>query len=444
MRAREVFLALLIIFGGVFLYYAQTGRLNLDGEGWDGLFGSRGEEFVFENSQEIPAPVPARLDIRNSHGAVEIEASGTGPVTILFRKRVWRKDKAAAQAVADGLKMIVNREGDRLVLSTNRDDFKRKSFETDFKIVVPAGTRVLVKNSYGPIKVRETGASELINSHGRISASAVAGGLVLRTSYEDVVVDGVQGDCRIDAPHGQVIVQNIQGDLLVENTYGSVRAEKAAKKLTISASHSEITAADIQGAAEIESSYETVRLSRAAEAKIRGSHCDVVLTGIKGAADVTGDHGNLTAEDIQGGLKVEGRDFGVTGRTIGGPEIRLQTTYQDVRLFDFSGPLTVSLGHGDLTLRPHDLSAPVDVRGSYCAVTLEWPAGVRAPFDGQTTSGSIVWDLAEKPSLQKSNGTSETKAFSDAAGKPGVMIVTSYGDIRVKAPGAESNSPKTD
>ena len=58
MRAREIFLALLIIFGGVFLYYAQTGRLNLDGEGWDGFFGSRGEEFVFESSQEIAGPRP--------------------------------------------------------------------------------------------------------------------------------------------------------------------------------------------------------------------------------------------------------------------------------------------------------------------------------------------------------------------------------------------------
>ena len=77
-------------------------------------------------------------------------------------------------------------------------------------------------------------------------------------------------------------------------------------------------------------------------------------------------------------------------------------------------------------------------------MTLEWPEGVRAPFDGQTTSGSIVWGLAEKPSLQKSNGTSETKAFSDASGKAGVTIVTSYGDIRVKTPGPESSSRKTD
>lgn len=432
MRAREVFLALLVILGGVFLYYAQNGRLNFQGDGWDGFFGGRSEEFVFEASQEIPAPIPARLDVRNSHGEVEIEASGTGPVTVLFRKRVWRKDKAAAQAVADDLKMIVNQQDDRLILSTNRDDFKRKNFETDFKIVVPAGTAVLVKNSYGPIKTRGTGSTELINSRGRVSASAVGGGLVLSTSHDDVTVDGVAGDCRIEDPHGQVIVQNVEGDLIIKNSNGSVRAERAAKTLTIDASHSEITAEDIRGRAEIGSSYETIRLKRAAAARIRGGHCDIVLSGIEGPVDVLNDNGSLTADDIRGDFKVEGRNLGVTGRLISGSEIILQTSYQDVRLLDFSGRAKVTLSHGDLTLQPRDLASPVEVHGSTCAVTLEWPAGLRAPFDGQTTSGNIVWELAEKPSLQKSNGTSETKAFPDAAGKPGLTIITTYGDIVVR------------
>ena len=75
-------------------------------------------------------------------------------------------------------------------------------------------------------------------------------------------------------------------------------------------------------------------------------------------------------------------------------------------------------------------------------MTLEWPAGVRAPFDGRTTSGTVAWGLAEKPAFEETNGTSRTKAFSDAAGKPGVTIVTSYGDIRVKA-AVEANSAKT-
>ena len=265
-------------------------------------------------------------------------------MTVLFRKHVWRKDKADAQAVADELKLIVNREGDRLVLSTNRDDFKRRNFETDFKIIVPAGTPVLVKNSYGPVKVRETGAAELINPHGRVSARPIGGRLVLEDAMRTSSSDGVQGDCRIDASHGQVIVQNVQGDLLVENTYGSVRAEKVAKKLTISGSHSEITAADLQGPVEIESSYETVRLTRAAD----GQDPRQPLRYRPGRHQGTGRRDRRSREPdgrgLQGGLKIEGRDFGVPAETSAARKSACRRPIRNVRLLDFTGPLTVSLG----------------------------------------------------------------------------------------------------
>ena len=439
MRAREIVLALVIVLGGVFLYYAKTGRMAWDWDGLDGIFSARGEEFVFEASQAIDEPMPAQVEIRNDHGAVEIEGAGTGPVTILFRKHVWRKDKAAAQTVADALKMIVNRVGDRLVLSTNRDDFKTKKFETDFKLVVPAGTPVLVHNAYGPVKAKGTGPAELINTHGRVSAAAINGGLVLRTSYDDAIVDGIQGDCRIETPHGQVVVQNVQGDLVVESSYGSVRAERAAKKLTISAPHSEVTAKDIRGDCEIGSSYETIRATRTAALKIRGRNSDILLSEIKGAVDVLDDHGTLDAGTIQGSFKVEGKDLRVSARSIDGGETRFRTSYGDVELLDVAGPAFITLSHGDLILRPREPAGPIEVQGSYCAATLEWPAGLRAPFEGRTQSANIDWGLTEKPSLATSNGTSVTKAFPDAAGKPAITIVTTYGDIRVlPAPGGET------
>jgi hypothetical protein len=439
MKVRDVFLALLIIAGGIFLYYAKTGRFNIEGDGWEAIFGVRGEEYVFETSQEIPAPLPARLEVNNSFGRVEIEASESGPVTVLFRKRIRRRNKAEAQAVADALQMISTRSGDRLILSTNRGSFRTKRFETDFKIVIPADTPVIVKNSYGDVTARRTGAAELVTSHGRVSASGIAGGLTVRTSYEDVIVDGVQGDCRIDARHGQVLVQNIRGDLAVENSYGSVRAENAAKTLTIEASHSEITAKDIAGRIEIGSSYETIRVSGAAATKIRGIHCDVILAGIQGPLDIINDHGTVTADDIRGTFVVEGRDLLVTGRSITADEIRLNTTYQDVSLLDFSGRATIVLGHGDLVLRPRDLAGPIDVQGSYCAVTFDWPAGLRAPFEAGTRSGNIRWGLADAPALQQANGTSILKAFPEAREKPPITIKTSYGDIAVRGTAAGPN-----
>ncbi|MCX6561778.1 MAG: DUF4097 family beta strand repeat-containing protein [Candidatus Aminicenantes bacterium] len=439
MRAREIVLALLIILAGVSLSYFKSGRLSFEG---DDFFGWSGREFQFEETRDIPGPAPAWLEIANSHGAVAVESAAIDQVRIVFTKRVWRKDEAAAKTTADAIRMIANQSSDRLILSTNREDFKTKRFETDFKVLVPAATSVLIKNSYGPVKASGVARAELINSHGRVSAAQIAGPLVVRTSYEPVDADGIAGDCRIEAPHGEVNAHAVEGDLIIENSYERIRVERTAKALTVSGSHSDILAKDIGGRAEIGSSYEAIRVVGALDVKIRGLQSEIELADIKGAADVSNDHGFVRARNVSGGLKIEGRDVGVSASGIAGPEIKITTSYQDVDLLDFTSPAVIVLSHGDLRLRPLGLAGAVDVQGSYAGVDLEWPAGVRGPLEARTTSGEINWMLAEKPASLKTNGSSEVKAFTDAAGKPGVTIVTTYGDVRVRDAG--STDKKTD
>jgi hypothetical protein len=433
MRAREIVLALLIILAGVSLTFVKSGRLSIDGEE---IFGWSGREFRFEETRDIPGPVPAWLEVANSHGAVTVEAAATDQVRIVFTKRVWRKDEAAAKSTAETIKLIANQTGDRLVLSTNREELKAKRFETDIRVQVPAATLVLAKSSYGPIKVIGVARADLINSHGRVSAAAIAGPLIVRTSYEPVDVEGIAGDCRIEAPHGEVNVRAVEGELIIENSYERIRVEKTSKTLTIVGSHSDILAKELGGRAEIGSSYEPIRVAGAKDVKIHGLQCDIELIEIAGAAEVFNDHGFVRAKGITGGLKVDGRDVGVSASDIAGPEIRIATSYQNVDLLDFSGPAVIILSHGDLRLRLRDLSAGVEVQGSYAAVGLEWPAGVVAPLDVKTTSGEIRWNLAGKPASLTTNGSSELKAFPEAAGKPGVSIVTSYGDVTIREAGA--------
>jgi hypothetical protein len=441
MRAREIILALLIILAGAFLTGVKTGRIDISWDEFNGEpFRWRGTEFIFEETQDIPAPAPVQIEVQNSHGAVDIEVSDTGRVQVLFRKRVWRKDQAEAKAVADRLRMIINRGGEGLVLSTNREEFPSKRFETDFKILVPAGTAVLVKNSYGPVKAAGMGRTELINSHGRVSAAMIGGELIIRTSYESVDVDGVLADCRIEAPHGEVNARNIQGQLLVDSSYKNIRVERIAKKLTIVGSHSDILARDLQGEAEIGSSYESIKVAGARAVKIRGHQSDIEVLDLKGAADIVNDHGSVRAERIEGAFKVEGNNVQVWAQAVSGGDIDLSTSYQNVELFDISGKTTVVLTHGDLRLRPRDLAGPIDVQGSYAAVDLEWPTGLRTPFEAKTLSGEIHWGLAEKPSFAKTNGSSETKAFIEETGKPLIRISTTYGDIRVSDAAAKPPS----
>ncbi|GEM_PF-228716 len=436
MRAREIVLALFIILAGISLTAVKSGRLHL-GEG--DFFGWSGQEFRYEESRDIPGPVPARIEVANARGFVTIEAAETDTVKVVFSKHLWRKNEAEAKAAAAGLRLTVTQSEDRLILSAGAADGSAKRFETGLKLIIPSSTSVLVKNAYGPVRAAGLAGAELINSHGSVSAARIAGTLVVRTSYEPVDVDGIGGDCRIEASHGEVNVRSVSGDLLVENSYEKIRVEDAAKALTVSGNHSDVLVKNVGGRAEIGSSYEPIKVVGAADIRVRGLQCDIELEDIRGAADVADDHGSLRVKNIAGGLKVEGRDLGVWAAEIGGPEIRISTSYQDVDLLDFSGPVVIVLNHGDLRLRPKDLSGTVDVQGSYAAVDIEWPAGLRAPLSARTVSGEIDWRLTEKPASQSANGSSEVTAFPEAAGRPGLTIVTSYGDVTVRPAGSRSD-----
>jgi len=85
MKAKEIIVLILIIGAGIFFYHAQTGKLNID---WqiDGHFLFNYEEFSYEETQQIEAPLPQFIKINNAHGQVEVQGGQEGKVTIIFQK----------------------------------------------------------------------------------------------------------------------------------------------------------------------------------------------------------------------------------------------------------------------------------------------------------------------------------------------------------------------
>ena len=73
MKAREVLLLILIVVVGVFFHYAHTGKLNSTATG-SGAFSGAGRS-IFEESQTIEAPLPARIEVRNAHGDIDVRSA---------------------------------------------------------------------------------------------------------------------------------------------------------------------------------------------------------------------------------------------------------------------------------------------------------------------------------------------------------------------------------
>lgn len=431
MKAREIFLALALIAFGTLTYYAKSGRLQIDGDGgW--LFWGHTEEFLFEEpAQALPGPLPRELQVINAHGSVEIRGAETDAITVTFKKSINRRTREDAQKVADQLKMIVNREEPRLILSTNRDEFRRKNFETRFTITVPLGLAVFVRNSYGPVKIEKTGAADIVNPHGGVSAGRIDGRLAVDGSYEDVDVHDIRGDARITAPHAKIIAIGVQGELLVDADYGELFLENVDRNVRVSALHSTVSGKNLKGEVEIKNSYEKVSLAGTGPAKIFGHHSDVEAEGIDGRLEIGNAYAKLTLGGVNGDLRIEGSNIEVHAERVAAHEIYVSTAYENVEILGFSGQATIVQRHGDVALEPDKLTGPIDVRASYAAVRFGWPAGVRAPFEGETKSGAIHWNLADKPAFEETNEKSVTRAYPDAAG-PAVKIVTSYADIRVE------------
>ncbi len=432
MKFREILLAILIIGVGVLIYYGKTGQLDLTWEGPDGFVFGNWDAFEFEETQVLPSPLPAELEVMNAHGSVDVRGGDTDKITVTFKKTLYRKSKEAARKDADLLKMLVTRTGATLRLATNRDEFKRRNFETHFTIALPAKTAVRVRNSYGPVKVARTGPTDIGNPHGEVRASEIAGSLAIENSYENISISGIEGDCRITGPHSDVSVADVSGTCTVAHSYGELRLEKVRRTVDVKGSHSKITGIGLSGDARIENSYEPIVLTETGPVTVRAHHCDIIAKTLTGRLDIADRYARIEVNGVQGDLAIDSPNSEISAEAVAAAEITIGSTYRNVSLRGFTGRTTIVLSHGDLTLEPAAVTGPIDVRATYANVRFGWPAGGRFPFEGRTKSGEIFWALADRPSLEETNGQSLIKAFLGETGKPSIRVTTSNGDIRVE------------
>jgi len=433
MRFRDVLLVIVLLVAGVAVYQAQTGHWNIHFGDWDNDFvGWGGRSFTFEESRTIEAPLPARLEVDNDHGWVEVRGDDQETIRLTFQKKVWRRDETDARAIADKLQCKIDRSADRLAFATNRDEFTKRNFETGFILTVPRRLAVVIANSYGSVKASAVRSVDVRNHHGQVSVSDIEGACVLESSYEDIDAGNLKADCRITSRHADVKVIGTAGDLRIDHAYGEVRFEDVGGKADISGSHSEVVGRRVQGPVSVDTSYERIALAGTGAARIRARHCPVEAEDIRGNLDVETTYEPVKALDVLEDLRVAGNNVAVTASRIKGRSISIETSYEDVDLADFSARVGVSLRHGNLVLRPSDLKFLVDVRAEYCDIDFYWPAGGAVPLEAQSRGGSVHWGLSGKPDFEKTNGTSVVKAFGGNTAGPGVFLSTSYGEIRLQ------------
>lgn len=437
MKGREVVLLVFIIAAGVLLTQTYRGNINWDWNwgDWDGPLFGLSHEAAAQETRTIEQPLPQELRVVNSHGDVVVEPAADGLMTISLEKKAFARTEEEARQAAQALHLTVSREGSKLVLSTNRDDFRRRRFQTNFRITAPEGLTVDIENSYGLVKTIKTGPTTVANSHGAVTAESVRGAYVCRTSYEDVNVSDAAADCRVESHHGSVTILRVKGPARVTNSYGEVRLEDAAGDVTVNGSHAEVTGRRLAGTVRVETTYRDISLAEVGPATVIGHHSGIEVSEAKGSVDITDNYGRVGLKGIQGSLTVSGRSLEISGRACAGPLISITTSYENIDLADFSGKADITASHANVSLAPARIGGDILVKGDYGEIRLIWPAGSRNPFEARTRYGKVRWNLSEKPDLNETNGLSLVKAFGAETGQPRVSLSTSYADIVIEAAG---------
>lgn len=431
MKTKEIILLIFIILAGVIFYHAYTGKINVDFDWGEGFFFTY-DEFVYEDSQQITPPFPPEIQVINAHGDVVVQGTDEEKITVSFQKKIWRRKEEQAEKVSKDLRMLVEKDEQTLMISTNRDEFKRKHFETHFKISVPAGMKAKIKSSYGRVKVFGVGKTDIDNRHGDVIALDIRGDLRIENSYEDVEVENVQASCHIESRHSDVTVNNVKGMTKIINSYGTIHAENISQEITIECPHTSVSGQNLNGPVEIDSSYEKIVLHDADSVIIRGNHSPVEVSGAKGYVNITDSYSRVDLNNIQGNIKIDGRKLTVDGRSIIGDEISISSSYEDIDLTEFSGKTSISLSHGKLQLSPSPLTHPIEVKSQYTDIVLYWPPGEKYPVEAQVKGGDIQWNLPFDLSFQEENSMSIIKAFVQEIGKSSIFLSSTYGTIRIE------------
>jgi hypothetical protein len=431
MKAKEIILLIVIVAAGIIFYHAQTGKIWIDWEWEEGIYFGQ-EEFVYEESEEIEPPFPSFLRVLNSHGNVEVHGTQQESISITLEKKIYRRRQKKADEAADKLEMKIGRNTRSIEISTNREDFRKTNFRTNFKIYVPESMELEVKNSYGIVNVSDVEDTEIDNRNGKVFVSDIAGNLTVENSYKEVEVENIQSDCQIRTRSSSVRIDNVGGETRIEHRYGKIFLENIDQGVTVDGSNSEVFGQNIGGLLDIQTSYRKIGLFDVGRVKIRANNTRIEIDGAEESVDIEDKYARINLNNIQGNLRVDGRNLEIYGKSVIGETITVATSYKNVELTEFQGKTEIVHSNGDVYLEPLALTQSIEVNGRYTDIRFSWPQGGRYPTEAKVKGGEIDWGLPVGLSHEEKNGYSIVKAFAEELDKPSILLFTTYGSIKIE------------
>ena len=344
----EIALLILVIFAGSAITTAANVSPDLgnvfeigDFDLWD----ITGNNFTYDQHQEMNVKAGSEIEILNMFGSVDVRPSDSDRIVLSVKKTIRAANKDEADRLDKDFTFSIKDEGSKYRIVSNRDDgfagtgirTQRQGYKSSLTIQVPKHSMLHLDNRNGGVSVRD-----------------------------------LTGNQNIVDRYGEVEVRNVTGDLQLENRNGGVTVQDVTGAVSINNRYSNTTVKNIGGSLEIDT---------------RNGSVDV--SGVKGNAAIANSYAPITVENVQGTLTITGRNNSLDVQHVEG-DLKADNSYQNVNIRDPRGAVAVNSRNGEVAVsfeRPPQKDVVISSR--YGNVTLELPSAASFNLDARTQYGNV-------------------------------------------------------
>jgi DUF4097 and DUF4098 domain-containing protein YvlB len=338
-----------------------------------------GEEFDYPTTQVAPMGTAKRVILDNLRGNITVTGTDASEVRIEGHKIVRAYDRKAADTANEQSKVTLTTEGDALfVRSTEPSSPDQSRFSLDLEITVPKSAGIEARGRSGDLTINSIdGSVDVSSQRGEIRLQDVSGNAKLDVDRADLVrASNLKGALDIQGKGRDIQLDNINGQVTISGSFsGSLDFRNLAQPL------------------HFESEQTDLRVD-----KVPGS--------------INMDLGDLRAENLDG--------------------FHFVTHSRDVHLEDFSGPVSIELGRGDVDLKPAhgQQMARVDVRSRNGNIDLALPPGGKFDLNATAQQGDVTNDYGDSLTTGTEGRTSTIKSTNPSGSA--IVLNTERGEVSIR------------
>ena len=243
-RHSVVFTAILASAG------ATACDVRVDDRGGVSLDVNEGGRAEDESTQTYPLTKGGRIELQVENGDIDLVGGKGTAVEVHSRRRARANNDEAARQLLQQQYFTVEAAPDRLSIRSVKPEAQeafRRRVRTDYRITVPDGAMVAIKNENGAVTLTEvSGRFTLDSTNGRVMGRAVSGGLEVQMVNGMVIVQmaSVTGDIKVTTVNGHAILglppdtnatveaSSLNGGVIVQESLPIVTATKDRQRLS--------------------------------------------------------------------------------------------------------------------------------------------------------------------------------------------------------------------